>query len=151
MVKLIKSFWHACRWTILVTSFGAFQVLIVWFFSFVIPEYPFRFDKILLDGVLLFFSVSMFVSVFLEFYLDNNINLPKTLHLLFILIPLVSLVLSALSYAALVFQIDKIEIEALLQIQNLLLILCVGYRLVLKTIIYYWKHNLISQKNYGFR
>lgn len=148
---LLKSAWHAFRWTALICSFGAFQLLIIWFFSLVLPDYPVQIEKILLDGVLMFFAVSMFISVFLEFFLDSDIRLPKTINLILIGIPAISIVIAALTYAILVFEYERIEKAVVLNIQNLLLILSVIYTMVLKTVIYFKRYNTPSFQAYGIR
>jgi hypothetical protein len=127
--RVLKAAVKAITWTALTTALGLIQVWLTLFVVKLVPSKPFNLQRLLHDGVLLFFIMAIVATITIDFYHGKSFRLPLWIHgVLFAFVPFVTALFVAGTYAAL-FLADSSLVDAgvLVASQELALVLVVVY------------------------
>ena len=134
---LMKSFYKAFFWLITNGFFGLFTLIVIIFFQLFIPDVSITMEKILEEGVLLFFCVAISASAMVD-YIFIETKFPKYIEFGFYACPLVFLIFSSLVFSQLFFhQNQSYNLDKLMGVQTIIMVLTGVYCLSLKTIVFF--------------
>lgn len=73
----MKSFFSSFLWLGLTVFFGLLQLWILLGYERANQDFVLNADKLILDGVLLFFCSALVASITIDYHFDKNLELPK--------------------------------------------------------------------------
>jgi len=133
----ISVLWNCLFWLIFTLFFGLLlQIIAVLAFDYFKPQDIVLYDNIIMDGILLFFSLTIVSSVMIDYYQSGGTsNMNATLKFLFYFIPIVIFLFCAFLFP--IFygkEIDepKIDIEHIINAQIVVLIISCLYTISIK-------------------
>lgn len=117
--------WKTVKWFIFTLIFGLLPILLSYGLSFIMPS-DMTFKKIIMDGGLLFFSLAIVSSLFVDYYQSQAIfDIKSLINSLIIGIPFIVLITCILSFTLLYQkteeQIDQFDILTGIQLAVLLI------------------------------
>ncbi|NET34617.1 MAG: hypothetical protein F6K19_21750 [Cyanothece sp. SIO1E1] len=131
-----KSFLKALFWLLINWFFGLFTLIVSIFFQSFIPNVAVTMEKVIEEGVLLFFCVAISAAAMVD-YIFVKPKFPKYIEFGFYACPFVCLVFSSLVFSQLFFhQNQSYNLDKLITVQTIIIVLTVFYCLGLKTIIF---------------
>lgn len=103
--RAIKETFH---WIVLSSVFGLLQLVIIIVFAILLPNKELKFDELLKDGLLLFFSVSLVTSSIVDYHLDEVKSTSKIVGSIIAFTPILFCLISSCVYAVIYFQKDEV-------------------------------------------
>ncbi|MBV0934930.1 hypothetical protein [Marinobacterium weihaiense] len=125
-------------WLFLTVLFGLLQLWILLGYDQANSEFSLDLDKLLLDGVLLFFCCALVSSITIDYHFDKTIELPKWASgILFSFFPFVIVGLSIwLFTASYIIPKDKIELEFIGSVNYIILTMTCLYTVATKSLTF---------------
>ena len=135
MLRVIVAFLKSTGWNVLSILISLLQLIVLFIYSIFNHFYP-NWNKLLIDGVLLFFCSSFIVSTVFEYYTEKK-RLPKAFEgIFFVAIPLLMLLLIATVYCGSIASLNP-DINLLIQVNILIVIISIIYSIIYRTIKFY--------------
>lgn len=143
-MKGLAAIIDAISWTLFASFFGLLQLFFLMLYAAISKELVFDFNKILQDGVLLFFSSGLVVALPLDYYFSQTLSFPKRVEaILFYLLPGIVVILVTVLYSSLYRATPgdaEMAFVEVLQI-GILTFSCI-FAAIIKMLMFYQERNL---------
>lgn len=139
MKEISISFGKGLLWTSFTVIFGLLQLWIVLANGAVITTYNVNFDRIILDGTLLFFTSAVVSSICTDYYLGNKCKLNKIASsIIYFIYPILVLIccvwLFSLNFSE---HKNSLDITQIKNIQLTIIVSTILYAITTKAIIFF--------------
>ncbi|QYJ81808.1 hypothetical protein [Shewanella aegiceratis] len=139
MKEVSKSFGKGLLWTCFTMIFGLLQLWIVLANGAVITSYNVDFNKIVLDGTLLFFTSAVVASICTDYYLGNKCKLNKIASsIIYFVYPVIVLIcciwLFSLNFSE---HKNNLDLAQITNIQITIIVMTIIYAITTKAIIFF--------------
>ena|ERR1700712_3775831 len=158
MPLYITSFFKAAVWLFVCSLVGLLQILITVIITADHKTQGFDIYGFVLDGIFLFFSISIMISIVYDFFMDSEV--PKSdfwsngaryrnlgLIIVLIIVPLIAMVLYTDVYLNKSYHDTNFDIGSLYTYEKIILGVALVYTLLIKWVMYY--HNEIKTLSNG--
>ena len=139
MEEISKAFGKGVLWTMFTVIFGLLQLWYVIANDFVITTYNLDFDKIIMDGTLLFFTSAVVSAICTDYYLGKKCELHKiAVSFIYFIFPLL-VIMCCIWLFSLNFSSYKnyIDVKQITNIQISVIVMTVLYAVVTKAIMFF--------------
>lgn len=139
MEEISKAFGKGVLWTIFTVIFGLLQLWYVIANDFVITSYNLDFNKIIMDGTLLFFTSAVVSAICTDYYLGKKCELHKiAVSFIYFIFPLLVIIcciwLFSLNFSS---YKNDIDVEQITNIQISIIVMTLLYAVVTKAIMFF--------------
>lgn len=138
--KVLKCCFKSFSWISLTIIFGLLQIWLLIGANQIIITDPVKIEinKLILDGVFLFFATAIVTTITIDFFFDSKIQLSKNIiGFLFILYPSVILIITTLIFSLFIGKsLKEINIEIIKIGEITILIMTFIYAFIVKLIIF---------------
>jgi len=137
--EISKAFGKGVLWTMFTVIFGLLQLWYVIANDFVITTYNLDFDKIIMDGTLLFFTSAVVSAICTDYYLGKKCELHKiAVSFIYFIFPLL-VIMCCIWLFSLNFSSYKnyIDVKQITNIQISVIVMTVLYAVVTKAIMFF--------------
>jgi|GEM_PF-2527892 len=142
---LVKSLSKALFWLFFIIIIGFMQIGFTYLFSSLSENQAIDYNKLVIDGFFIFFSISLISTTCFEFYFDSTIKSNKYANIAIILLCVALVSISMISYAYVYVANNysesiKIKIATYKNMQIWIFLLSAFLTTILKAMIYYNNH-----------
>jgi len=144
---LLRSFMKSATWVFLTILFGLLQLWLAIGSSLIIKNFSITHDKIILDGVLLFFVTAVVVAITIDYYFSDN-NYPRwAVGILFGFFPGIIVIISVWLFGICIGKSKTdLEMVTINSLEYAVLTMSFIYALIIKALEFYQNKKLNKPK-----